>query len=193
MKSACITLILLSPLAVCANDPLAEIQSDAIAEGRSPVTHWGTDPGNYTHWGSHSNRLIPVYTFGTRGAGQGIDLNSYMGEQSPYRNADAVRGIYGYLPDETVHAKASWLDQTNVYDIQAAGLAAGRKHIFLVVFDGMDWQTTLAAAIYRKQSVGYDSGRGCGLHFQDYCSRKLNAVRFYGHQPAQRRNQRECR
>ena len=168
MKSVCFTLVLLSPLAVWANDPLAEMQSDAIANSRSRVAHWGTDPADYTHWGSHSNRLVPVYTFGTRGAGEGIDLNGYTGEQSPYRDADAVRSIYGYIPDETVHPEASWLDQTNVYNIQAAAIAAGRKHIFLVIFDGMDWQTTRAAAIYQKQFVGYESGRGGGLHFQDY-------------------------
>ena len=37
-----------------------------------------------------------------------------------------------------------------------------------MVFDGMDWQTTQAAAIYRSASVGYREGRGAGLHFQDY-------------------------
>lgn len=168
MRRICLSLILLIPVTARANDPLAEIQSAAIENGRSPVAHWGTDPENYTQWGTHSNRLIPVYTFGTRGAGPGIDLEDYIGAQSPYRDEDAVRRIYGYLPTETVHPDAVWMDQTNVYDIQAAALAAGRKHIFLVIFDGMDWQTTQAAAIYRTGMVAYDSGRGCGLHLQDY-------------------------
>lgn len=130
--------------------------------------HWGLTSDNYIEWGSHSNRLIPVYAFGTRGAGKGIDLTSYMGEASPYRDAAKVRAMYGYLPELTVDPTADWMDQTNIYDIQKAALLAGRKHIFLVVFDGMDWQTTRAAAIYQTRKVAYDSGRGTGLHFQDY-------------------------
>jgi alkaline phosphatase len=47
-------------------------------------------------------------------------------------------------------------------------LAAGRKFIFLVIFDGMDWQTTRAAAIYNSGAVGYAEGRGTGLHFLEY-------------------------
>jgi alkaline phosphatase len=37
----------------------------------------------------------------------------------------------------------------------------------LIVFDGMDWQTTQAAAIYQSGKI-YESGRGSGLAFQDY-------------------------
>jgi alkaline phosphatase len=36
-----------------------------------------------------------------------------------------------------------------------------------MVFDGMDWQTTRAAAIYRTGQVGYAGGEGSGLAFQD--------------------------
>ena len=130
--------------------------------------HWGLTSDNYIEWGSHSNRLIPVYTFGTLGAGKGIDLKNYMGEASPYRDPAKVTSLYGYLPEQTVDPTADWMDQTNIYDIQKAALLAGRKHIFLVIFDGMDWQTTRAAAIYQTRKVAYDSGRGTGLHFQDY-------------------------
>lgn len=168
MRHVCFSLLLLVPVTIQAGDPLAEIQSAAIEMGRSPVAHWGTDPREYTQWGSHSNRLIPVYTFGSRGAGPGIDLDGYVGELSPYRNEQALRRIYGYLPEQTLHPDAEYLDQTNIYDIQAAALAARRRHIFLVIFDGMDWQTTRAAALYRQGAVAYESGRGCGLHFQDY-------------------------
>ena len=45
---------------------------------------------------------------------------------------------------------------------------AGKKRIILFVFDGMDWQTTRAAAIAKAREVTYDQGRGSGLHFQDY-------------------------
>lgn len=149
-------------------DHIAELQARAIADGRSPAAHWGVDPDNYKQWSSHSNRLIPVYTFGTRGGGPGVDLATYSGANSPYRDEESVRRIYGRVPTNTVNPDAEYLDQTNIADLQRAALAAGRKHIFLVIFDGMDWQTTRAAAIHRSGRVDYSSGRGTGLHFQDY-------------------------
>lgn len=161
------SVVLLTGLA-WAGDHIRDLQTVAIEQGKSPTAHWGHDPDKYTQWGSHSNRLIPVYAFGTKGAGQGIDLNSYQGENSPYRSADKLRQIYGYVPTDTVTPDADWLDQTNIYDIQKAALLAGRKHIILVVFDGMDWQTTYAAAIYNTKSIPYTEGRGTGTHFQDY-------------------------
>lgn len=150
------------------DDHIRQLQKQAIDAGATPALHWGVDPRNYTQWGSHSNRLIPVYTFGTLGAGLGIDLTSYTGENSPYRSQEALRRIYGRLPEHTLNPNADYLDQTNIADLQQAALAAGRKYIFLVVYDGMDWQTTRAAAIYRSGSVTYDAGRGTGLHFLDY-------------------------
>ena len=149
-------------------DHIAELQARAIADGRSPAAHWGVDPDNYKQWSSHSNRLIPVYTFGTRGGGPGIDLAGFKGANSPYRKEESVRRLYGRVPTSTVNPDAEYLDQTNVAELQRAAIEAGRKNIFLVVFDGMDWQTTRAAAIHRSGRVGYFSGRGTGLHFQDY-------------------------
>jgi len=151
-------------------DHLRELQTQAIELDQSPTAHWGVNPEKYTQWGSHSNRLIPVYTFGTRGAGAGIELSGYTGANSPYRSAEALRRIYGFDPADSVAPEAEHCDQTNLFDIQRAALAAGKKRIILVVFDGMDWQTTRAAAICRTRSVSYDSGRGAGLHFQDYAA-----------------------
>ena len=154
-----------------AEDDIRQLQKSAIETGTSPFGHWGLTPTNYMEWGTHSNRLIPVYTFGTKGAGAGIDLKSYVGEKSLYRDPAQVTALYGYLPDGTVDPTADWMDQTNLYQIQKAALVAGRKHIFLVVFDGMDWQTTRAAAIYQRRQVAYTEGRGTGLHFQDYTAK----------------------
>jgi alkaline phosphatase len=145
-----------------------KVQLEAIEAGRSPFGYWGTNPAENTGWKSHSNRLIPVYTFGTKGAGAGVDLKSWTRENSPYRNPEAVQKLYGYLPDHTVNEDADWMDQTNIYDIQKTAAAAGKKHIFLVVFDGMDWQTTRAAAIWNQKKVTYTEGRGKGTHFQEY-------------------------
>jgi alkaline phosphatase len=163
----CLSAVFALPIA--AGDRLRELQTEAIESGKSPAAHWGPDPDNYTAWGTHSLRLIPVYTFGTRGAGSGVDLDSYTGTHSAYRNEAAVRSIYSdRLPTNTVNPAADYMDQTQVAALQRAGFARGKKHIFLVVFDGMDWQTTRAAAIYNKRAVAYSEGRGTGTHFQDY-------------------------
>lgn len=151
-----------------ADDFLRDLQTRAIADDVSPFGHWGPELAKYTAWGSHSNRLIPVYTFGTRGAGKGADLDEYTGSRSVYRREDGLRRIYGAVPTHTLNPSAEYLDQTELAAIQRAGLAAGKKHIFLVVFDGMDWQTTWIAATYNRRAVAYREGRGTGLHFLDY-------------------------
>ena len=46
-----------------------------------------------------------------------------------------------------------------------------------MIFDGMDWDTTRAAAIAKQGKVTYESGRGNGLHFLDY----RGANTDYGH------------
>ena len=148
-------------------DYLRDVQNAAIARTESPVAHWGYDPTRYTLWGTHSNRLIPVYTFGTRDAGEGIDLQHYTGANSAYRSEQKLREIYGYLPEETVTPNADYLDQTDIYRMQQAALAT-KKHIILMVFDGMDWVTTRAAAIQAAQGVKYEEGRGEGLRFLEY-------------------------
>lgn len=143
------------------------LQTEAVENKFSPLAFWGTDESIYSNWFSHSNRLIPVYTFGTRGAGRGIDLTSYTGKNSVYRDESKLSQIYGHTPTDTLNKKADYLDQANIGQIQFEALKAGKKHIFLVVFDGMDWQTTQAAAIVKTGKIGYTSGRGNGLHFQD--------------------------
>ncbi len=148
-------------------DVVRTIQMNAVADSKSELAFWGADSENYFGWKSHSNRLIPVYTFGTRGAGPGIDLSSYTGDSSPYRSEQSLQRIYGYLPEHTADSSANWMDQTNISDIQNEAIAAGRKYVFLVVFDGMDWQTTQAAGIYNSGRV-YTEGKGHGTHFQEY-------------------------
>lgn len=150
------------------NDHIRKIQTTAIQNNKSPVAHWGFDPENYTQWSNHSLRLIPVYTFGTKGDIKGLDLNSYTGKNSPYRSAKKLESIYGFLPTNSVNEEADYMDQTNLYEMQLAALKAGKKNIILFVFDGMDWQTTKAAALFYTHADKYQSGRGTGFHFQDY-------------------------
>lgn len=178
IAASAVLLFTIIPGIASAADPLRELQAAAIQAGRSDVAHWGPDSEKYISWSSHTNRLIPVYTFGTRGAGEGIDLGSYAGANSPYRSEEKLKAIYGFLPTHTLNPQAEYFDQTNLGELQRAALQAGRKHIFLVVFDGMDWQTTRAAAIYNSGRVGYDQGRGAGLHFLDYDARGTSQFGF---------------
>lgn len=149
-------------------DFVRALQTAAVESGQSRVGHWGLDPKNYTAWTTHTNRLIPVYTYGTRGAGQGIDLTSYAGANSAYRSEKALKRIYGRVPTNSLNPRADYMDQTDLAAMQRAAFAAGKKYVFLVIFDGMDWQTTWAAATFNHRNVGYRSGRGVGTHFQEY-------------------------
>ncbi len=159
---------LFRPATARSDDYVRQLQNDAIKLGRAEFGHWGSDPQNYRQWGTHSNRLVPVYTFGTLDAGDQIDLRSFQDQNSPYRDELQLARIYGRTPSNTFDPTAEFCDQTNLFQIQRAALMAGRKYIFLVIFDGMDWQTTWATAIYKNQRIAYSEGRGTGLHFQDY-------------------------
>src|SRR5579871_2177298 len=102
-RAAIIFFALLLPIAARADDFVRVLQSTAIREGRSPLGHWGPERDNYTAWRTHTNRLIPVYTFGTRGAGNGIEVAGYIGANSAYRSAAALKRIYGRLPTNTLN------------------------------------------------------------------------------------------
>lgn len=142
-------------------DLVGDLQDKAATAKQASWGHWGPFEDKYSSWTNHSNRLIPVYTLGG-------DLASFKGKQSAYRDPERLRKIFGYLPTQTVNPEAEYFDQTDLYRLQMAAVEAGKKYIFLVVFDGMDWDTTRAASIYRSQKVSYTSGRGSGLFFQDY-------------------------
>ncbi len=149
-------------------DHIFDLQTQAVQDGKARFGHWGWEPETYLLWGTHSNRLIPVYTFGTLDAGVGVDLSYYTGVNSPYGSAGKLQALYGQVPKRTFNPDAAYMDQTNIFDLQLAALKAGKKNIILVVFDGMDWQTTQAASISKLNRVTYTSGRGTGFHFQDY-------------------------
>jgi alkaline phosphatase len=156
-----------SPRPVDGEDPVRAIQEEAVEKGRSPFVHWGTDPADYAGYSSHSNRLVPVYTYGTAAAGEGVDLGSYSGEQSVYRDQDRLVELYGRLPAATLNPGAEYFDQTDLFHLQAAALGSGKRNIFLVVFDGLDWDSTLAAAT-AATGEAYGHGRGRGLFLLDY-------------------------
>ena len=142
-------------------DEVRDMQSKAIADGAAPWGYWGARPEKYTGWTNHSNRLIPAYAFG-------ISLDSVRGAQSVYRDEGRLAALYGTKPEQTLNPQAEYFDQTDIARLQRVAAAAGKKNIILIVFDGMDWQTTQAAAIYNAGKVAYREGRGSGLYFQDY-------------------------
>lgn len=179
MPSRLLCLCLLAITTVAnADDYLRDLQTAAIENGYSLVAHWGVDPKNYKEWGTHSNRLIPVYTFGTLGAGAGVDLDGYLGKNSAYRSEAKLKAIYGRVPTNTLNPNADYCDQTNLAALQRAAFKAGKKHVILMIFDGMDWQTTRIAAIYNERSVSYSEGRGTGTHFQNYSANNTTQYGF---------------
>ncbi|TWU22191.1 Alkaline phosphatase 4 precursor [Novipirellula galeiformis] len=142
-------------------DVMHELQSNAIKNQTATWGHWGHIPDRFSTWLSHSNRLIPMYTFG-------ITLDSLREEGSVYTDPERLKKLYGSVPKDTVNPTATYFDQTDVYRLQKKAFEQGRKNIILVVFDGMDWQTTRAAAIYKAGKVNYETGRGNDLSFQNY-------------------------
>lgn len=143
-------------------DRIASMQVAAMANKTAEWGHWGNRPSGYNAWTNHSNRLVPVYVFGGSFA-------PYMNEGSVYRDASKIENLYGRLPENTLNPNAPYGDQTDIYHLQRKAVdELAKKYIFLVVFDGMDWQTTQAAAIVKSGRVAYREGKGTGLLFQDY-------------------------
>ena len=142
-------------------DPIRAMEAEAEATGKAAWGHWGDQPDRFISWSNHSNRLIPVYSFG-------MMLDAVAGANSAYRDAARLQALYGRLPDDTLNPEADYFDQTDIHRLQLMAAEAGKKYIVLVVFDGMDWTTTRTAAIAARGRVAYDSGRGTGLSFQDY-------------------------
>ena len=142
-------------------DHVRELQIIAERDNVAAWGHWGDQPDKYVTWSKHSNRLIPLYTFG-------MSLEGVSGTASVYRDAAALETLYGRLPERTLDPEAAHFDQTDVFRLQRLAAEAGKTRVILFVFDGMDWHLTRAAAINAAGRVAYDKGRGTGLSFQDY-------------------------
>jgi alkaline phosphatase len=166
------SILCLAALVLCparAADTIREMQNAYVAN-KSPkiprAYHFGSQgPGGiFSNHTSHSNRLIPVYVFGHK-----ADLHAVTGENSRYRDAEKVRAMYGTLPPNTVNPEADYSDQSDLYYVQERAVARGARYLFTLWFDGMDWETTRAAAIVKSGRV-YTEGKGSGLVFQDYAA-----------------------
>jgi len=142
-------------------DFLRKMQLEAIEKKAADWIHWGDRKDRFSNWTNHSNRLIPIYTYG-------ISLNKYRGKESVYRSEQKLTELYGEVPRDTYDRDARYLDQTDIYRLQRDAFEQGKKNIILFVCDGMDWQTTRAASIYKNRKVTYSKGQGRGLMFLDY-------------------------
>jgi alkaline phosphatase len=107
-------LALACPLAGLADaqDKLKTLQAEAIAHKGDKVQrayHFGSQGagGVFSNHTSHSNRLIPVYTFGRK-----VDLGAVTGSNSAYRDASKVKDLYGFLPERTVNPEAEYADHS---------------------------------------------------------------------------------
>ena len=63
------------------DDPMRRMQRLATQDQTAAWGHWGNQPDKYMTWDQHSNRLIPVYTFG-------ITLDQLRAEGSCYADPE---------------------------------------------------------------------------------------------------------
>jgi len=176
-----------SPAPSEAADRLKALQSAYVAGASAKAArayHFGSQGagGVYSNHTSHSNRLIPIYTFGRK-----IDLAAVTGANSIYRDAARLKALYGFDPENTLNPEAEYADQSDLYRVQAEAVARGVQHLFVVWFDGMDWPTTRAAAV-AKTGRDYTSGKGSGLAFQDYEAGGTARFGFYVTSPTHDKN-----
>ncbi|MDX2038636.1 MAG: alkaline phosphatase [Isosphaeraceae bacterium] len=156
------------PIETWAADRLAEMQTQAIAtanEKRARAYHFGSQGAGdvFTNHTSHTNRLVPVYAFGNK-----VDLGAVTRSNSVYRDEKRLRKLFGdRLPENTLNPTADYADQSDLHRVQKEAVAKGVKHLFIIWFDGMDWDTTRAAAIAKSGQM-YRKGKGGGLGFLDY-------------------------
>ena len=112
-------------------DQLRFMQQQATTSKFADWGHWGNQPNQYHQWDQHSNRLIPVYTFG-------LTLNQWRETGSVYKDANRLQELYGKMPLGSVNPHAEYYDQTDIYKLQKQAVEQGYRHIILMVFDGMD-------------------------------------------------------
>ncbi len=170
-----------------ADDGLKALQTRYAANGREHAArayHFGSQgPGDvFSNHASHSNRLIPFYTFGST-----LDPAPFTGKNSLYRDEAKIKALYGSLPANTLNPEAEYCDQSDLRRMLRAAVDRGAKHLFIVWFDGLDWPTTQAAAVVKTGRI-YREGKGSGLIFQDYDARGTARFGYYVTAPTHDQN-----
>jgi len=169
-------------------DIFKDLQTNYATHAKEKATrayHFGSQGVGdvFSNHGSHSNRLIPFYAFGRK-----VDLSGVTGKNSPYRDPERIKALYGTLPENTLNPEAEYADQSDLYRVQREAVARGAKYLFIVWFDGLDWPTTQAAAIAKTNRV-YTEGKGSGLLFQDYPADGSAQFGYYVTSPTHDQNQ----
>lgn len=141
-------------------DVMRALQTQSVETGKPIYGHWGVDGTKFSSWTNHSNRLIPVYTFG-------LTLSQWREQGTVHADRERLEKLRGGPAEDSFNPTAVYYDQFDIYQLQRAAVDAGYTNIIMIVFDGMDWQTTRAAAIYKTGRIPYESGRGTGLAMQD--------------------------
>ncbi len=181
-------MVAVSTAQAIAEDRLHDLQESAITTKDQKVKrpyHFGSQgPGDvFSNHTSHTNRLIPVYVFGKK-----ADLSTVTGKNSRYRTEAGVKPLYGVVPANTVNPDADYADQSDLYRVQKEAVGRGAKYVFTVWFDGLDYETTRAAAIVKSGRVAYSEGKGTGLVFQDYDASGSSQFGFVVTSPTHDRN-----
>jgi len=136
-----------------ADDRIAELQEAAVARADEPAErafHFGSQgPGDvFSNHTSHTNRLVPVWTYG-----RPLDLGRITGARSPYRDAEAIEALYGRLPERTLNPEADYGDQSDLARVLERAVENGARHVFILLFDGLDGPTVRAASLARTGVV----------------------------------------
>ncbi len=171
-------LIVVVPSLARAADPIRDLQKEYVAKKNERVErayHFGSQGKGsvFSNHTQHTNRLLPFYTFGNA-----IDPSTVIGINSLYRDSSKIKALYGFEPANTLNPDAEYCDQSDFAKLQRDAIRNGAKHLFIVWFDGLDWDTTRAAAIAKTGKV-YTEGKGSGLLFQDYDAKGTATFGYY--------------
>ncbi len=139
-----------------------QIQSREEKRKRPYAFGWRGLSDVFSNHRYHSNRPVPVMTFGRFG-----DMGSIMDGASPYRDGESLAAIYGEECRETVSSDHTYGDQTQLHSLMLQAARDGAKRIIVLLMDGGDWQTYAAASIY-SSGVHDQESMGRGLAFFDY-------------------------
>ncbi|MEO0479806.1 MAG: alkaline phosphatase [Planctomycetota bacterium] len=167
MPLAAVLASLLTGVGIHAQDPLRDLQAEAIEsmdEKRERLFSFGWQGlnGIFSTHRNHSNRLIPLVTFGPFS-----DLSALSGPNAAYRSEDRLAEIYGRTPPSTQTAGHEALDQTDIHRLIRSAVDQGCKRVIVMLLDGGDWHIQSAASV-----VAYDTydpeGLGAGLPWFEY-------------------------
>ena len=134
---------------------------------RGPSTSARRGPGDvFSNHDGHTNRLIPDPHLRPQDRPRrrhGQPIASYRDD------GEGLRKLYGFLPENTRSTPTpTYADQSDLRGVHEAGAVdRGVKHLFIVWFDGMDWETDPRGGPGEVRGRSTTPGDGSGLTFQE--------------------------